>query len=151
MERKDFEIWLDDFLGEYESHLINLDYLKGAVCYSKPLFSDNTILMVIRTPYILNYLTSSCVNYKDKLLSFFLYDKQTDIVIGEVSEIDFSDDWQDELMEHIYLVEERLEKSYCPECNSFLVQRENGYCHRFMGCSGFPECDFSSEIEDIYE
>ena len=151
MERKAFEEWLEDNLGEYDSHLTKIDYLKGSISYSKPLFIDETILMVIKTPYILNYLTSTCYLDEELLISFFLYDCSTDLVFGHISEFDFEDDWREELLDEIYLVEERMEKSYCPECDFWLLQRENAHGHRFMGCSGFPDCKYSDEIENIYE
>lgn len=151
MERKEFELWLEEHLGKFNSHLTKIDYLKGSICYSKPLFIDDTILMVIKTPYVLNYLTSRCYLEDELVLKFFLYDCQTDLMFGNITEIDFDDDWKELLLEEIYLVEERMNKSYCPECEFWLVQRENCYGHRFMGCSGFPECEYSDEIDNIYD
>jgi hypothetical protein len=151
MNRKEFELWLEKELGHFDSHLIKIDYLKGGISYSKPLFIDSTILMVIKTPYILNYLTSNCYLHDELILKFFLYDCQTDLVFGNITEIEFIDDWKELLLEEIYLVEHRMEKSYCPNCEFWLVQRENIYGHKFIGCSGFPDCDYSDEIENIYE
>lgn len=152
MERKDFEFWLNDVLGDYDSYLNNIDYLKGSISYSKPLFIDNTIWMVIRTPYILNYMTNGCYLDEEKLIKFFLYDTQTDLVFGNITEIEFEeDDWKEILLDEIYLVEHRMEKSYCPKCEFWLLERENAYGHKFMGCSGFPDCKYSDEIENIYE
>ena len=151
MERKGFEIWLNKELGDYDSHLSKIDYLKGSIAYSKPLFTDNTILMVIKTPFMLNYMTSRCDLDNELILKFFLYDCQTDLILGNITEIELDKDWKEILLEEIYLVEERMEKSYCPECDFWLLQRENYYGHKFMGCSGFPYCEFSSEIENIYE
>lgn len=152
MERKDFEFWLNDVLGDYDSHLNNIDYLKGSISYSKPLIIDNTIWMVIRTPYILNYMTNGSYLDEEKLIKFFLYDTQTDLVFGNITEIEFEeDDWKEILLDEIYLVEHRMEKSYCPVCDFWLLERENAYGHKFMGCSGFPDCKYSDEIEKIYQ
>ena len=150
MERKDFEIWLNKELGDYDSHLTKIDYLKGSVSYSKPLFIDSTILMVIKTPFILNYLTNRC-SLAENYFSFFLYDCQTDLMFGKVTEVDIDEDWKEVLLDEIYLVEERMEKSYCPKCDFWLLQRQNRYGHSFIGCSGFPDCDYSNEIENVYD
>lgn len=150
MERKDFEIWLNKELGDYDSHLTKIDYLKGSVSYSKPLFIDSTILMVIKTPFILNYLTNRC-SLAENYFSFFLYDCQTDLMFGKITEVDIDEDWKEVLLDEIYLVEERMEKSYCPKCDFWLLQRQNRYGHSFIGCSGFPDCDYSNEIENVYD
>lgn len=152
MNRKELENWLDKELGDYDSHLTKIDYLKGGISYSKPLFIDSTILMVIKTPFILNYFTNSCYLDEELIIKFFLYDCQTDLIFGNISEIELDDDdWKELLLEEIYLVEERMEKSYCPSCDFWLVERQNAYGHKFIGCSGFPDCTFSDEIENIYE
>lgn len=152
MQRGEFEKWLNENLGEYSSHLTKIDYLKGSISYSKPLFINETIWMVIYTPYVLNYMTNSCKINEENLLKFFLYDTQTDLVFGNITEIEFDEpDWSEILLDNMYLVEERLEKSFCPKCDFWLVERINQHGHKFMGCSGFPDCRYSSEIDKIYE
>ena len=145
-----FDFWLKDVLGEYEITLTPIDYSKWRICYSKPLFIDPTILMVIRPPIILNYMTSSFCMKKHLSFDFFLYDIQTDVIFGHISQLDVYD-WKEDLKEFIFLAEDRMKKSYCPCCDFWLVERENVYGHKFMGCSGFPDCEFSAEIENIFD
>lgn len=145
-----FDSWLSELIGDYEVHLIPIDYSKGRISYSKPLYIDSTILMVIRPPVLLDYMTSRYIMKKDYSFDFFLYDTQTDLIFGHISELDIYD-WRDDLIEHILLAEDRMNKSYCPMCEFWLLERENIYGHKFMGCSGFPECDFSCEIETVFD
>ena len=151
MNRKDFESWLSENIGSYEIELTNEGYFKGSISYTKPLYIDPTILMVIKTPQVLDYLTLSGSLNDELIMRFFLYDIQHDIVFGYISEFDWREDWREDLMFEITNVENRLIQSICPSCNMWLVERENIYGHKFVGCIDFPACDFSSEIDNVYE
>ncbi len=148
--KKKFDSWIRDVIGEFDTQIIPIDYPYGRIAYYKSLFIDHTIQMVIRPPVVYNYRTGSYCMKKHLSFDFFLYDIQTDVIFGHISELDIYD-WKDDLKEFIFLAEERMKKSYCPCCDFWLVERENVYGHKFMGCSGFPDCEFSAEIDDVYD
>ena len=105
--------------------------------------------MVIQSPFIYDrYIDRYSLGEQNYFL-FFLYDLETDMIIGEIEEIDFDENWQEELSFSVYDAENKVLKYICPSCDFWLVQRENKYGHRFLGCSGFPECDFSCEIDSL--
>lgn len=146
-----FEDWLKEHIGSFKLVLIKHDNGIFRVSYYKKLFNYRTILMVIRPPILFNLHSKKFV-YNDRLtFDFMLYDYETDIVLGHISELDIYD-WKDDLLEHIYLSEDRLIRSFCPCGDNFwLVQKENVYGHKFIGCSDYPNCEFSCEINDIYD
>lgn len=148
--RKEIELWLDKKIGSYQSDLINDNQFIGGLYYSKPLFCDNTLTMIIKPPIFFDYKKNITYTKTDEPIMFFIYDAQTDLIVGHISEIQINSNWKDKLWNEMILIEERLEKSFCPKCDFWLLERINKHGHRFMGCSGFPDCDFSSEIGDIY-
>jgi hypothetical protein len=119
--------------------------------YSKALFLYPTIEMVVVSPYLYEVFIDDYILNKEECFYFFLYDLETDIVIGDVVSIDYDDDWRDELEYYIYTAEDRLTKCECPICNFWLVQRANIYGHKFIGCSGFPDCNYSIEIDKLFD
>ena len=148
--RQDIELWLQNNIGEYKSDLINLNNFIGGIYYSKPLSCDDTLNLIIKPPIFFDYKKNITYVEDTEPMLFFIYDPQTDLIVGHISEIQLIKGWEKELWEHLILVEERLEKSYCPNCDFWLLERLNKYGHRFIGCSGFPECEYSSEIGDVY-
>jgi len=119
------------------------------LCYIKPLFSFPTIDMVIKSPYYYEVTLNDFVINEDNCFYFFLYDKETDLIVGSVDEIYFGEIWEEELKYAIYTAEDKLQRSTCPECGFWLLDKTNKYGHHFLGCSDFPECRFSCEIDDL--
>ena len=61
------------------------------LCYIKPLFSFPTIDMVIKSPYYYEVTLNDFVINEDNCFYFFLYDKETDLIVGSVDEIYFGE------------------------------------------------------------
>ena len=104
--------------------------------------------MVGISPLLLNNYNKEYILNENSHFIFFLYDMETDMIIGEIQEIDFDENWDEELSFSIYDAENKVLKYICPSCEFWLIQRANKYGHRFLGCCDFPECDFSCEIDD---
>jgi len=123
--------------------------------YYVPLFNYPTIDIVILSPYVFDRSIGDYVVSDDACFTLVLVDNETDIVIGNMVDInystDFEYDWQDELMFYIYTAEERLQKCQCPVCEFWLVQRTNRHGHTFIGCSGYPDCTFSIESKILLD
>ena len=146
-------------MNEIDSFLKQLlgDYKKGTLpfngkysyktFYSKPMFSNPTIDIVIISPFIFEVFLNGYVKNHENCFYCLLYDNETDIIIGEVLRVYREWDWKKQISFFAYTVEHKLLESECPLCNFWLVQRTNRFGHDFLGCSGFPECDFSKEIE----
>lgn len=147
---RDVESFIESILGGFKKKLtpVNGKY-SYFTSYSLPLKSQPTIDIVIISPYIYEIVLDDYVLNSENCLYYFLYDNETDLIIGNIVSVDYDWEWQEELSFYIYTSEERLNKCICPNCNFWLVQRTNVHQHKFLGCSGFPECTFSSEIESI--
>jgi hypothetical protein len=148
-------------MNEIESHLTKSmgDFCKkispinnsnlSKISYSKTLYKYPTIQMVIVSPLLLNNYNKEYLLKENSHFNFFLYDMETDMIIGEIEEIDFDENWDEELSFRIYDAENKLPKYICPSCEFWLTQRTNKYGHKFLGCSDYPECTFSCEIDDL--
>ena len=148
-------------MNEIESHLTKSmgDFCKkispinnsnlSKISYSKNLYKYPTIQMVIVSPLLLNNYNKEYLLKENSRFNFFLYDMETDMIIGEIQEIDFDENWDEELLFSIYDAENKVSKYICPLCEFWLIQRSNKYGHRFLGCCDFPECNFSCEIDDL--
>jgi hypothetical protein len=146
----DIEAYLKQIMGDFTkkiSPIKNSDL--NIISYSKNLYSYPTIQMGIISPLQYNRYKDRFMLNEDSSFLFFLYDMETDMIIGEIAEIEFDENWQEELAFHIYDAENKMLKSICPSCEFWLVQRTNKYGHHFLGCCGYPECDFSCEIDDL--
>jgi hypothetical protein len=148
---KSIENFLNDNWGKYYRSLIRTDYRTSTLSFSKPLWGKTTVLMVVKTPVGYDNQFRSYFIQKDEPIKFFLYDRETDMVFGCISEIWETDNWQEFLNYKILTAEDRLNRSICPECGFWLVERTNQHGHAFMGCCGFPACNYSSEISLIYD
>jgi hypothetical protein len=146
----EIEVYLNELMGDFCKKVSPIDNSnKYYFSYYKNLYSFPTIQMVIQSPFIYDrYIDRYSLGEQNYFL-FFLYDLETDMIIGEIEEIDFDENWQEELSFSVYDAENKVLKYICPSCDFWLVQRENKYGHRFLGCSGFPECDFSCEIDSL--
>jgi hypothetical protein len=146
----DIESYLTKLMGDFSKKFspINNSNL-SKISYSKNLFRYPTIQMVVVSPLLIHNYTNEYILNKNSQFNFFLYDTETDMIIGEIEEIDFDENWDEELSFRIYDAENKLPKYVCPSCEFWLVQRVNKYGHRFLGCCGYPECDFSCEIDDL--
>jgi len=144
------DIYLKNVLGDFEKKQFPLNQgLTYNVCYIKPLFSYPAIDMVIMSPYIFKVSLNDYVIDEENCFQFLLYDNETDLIVGSVDEIYFGEIWEDELKYAIYTAEDKLIRSQCPICTFWLIQKTNKYGHHFLGCSDFPECKFSCEIDDL--
>jgi len=145
----DIELFLSDLMGDFEKQISPIkDSNLFSFNYVKTLYTYPTILMVIKSPLLYNKSIDRYILNENSFFLFFLYDLETDIIIGELEEIYFDENWQDELDFSICDAENRVQKYICPECDFWLVQRANVYGHKFLGCCGYPECNFSSEIKE---
>jgi len=146
----DIESYLTKLMGDFSKKFspINNSNL-SKISYSKNLFRYPTIQMVVVSPlFIHNYTTEYILNENSRF-NFFLYDTETDMIIGEIEEIDFDENWDEELSFRIYDAENKLPKYVCPSCEFWLVQRTNKFGHKFLGCCDYPQCTFSSEIDAL--
>lgn len=149
---EDFEHFIQKVFGE--KHYVNFGtFNRGRqdVSFSKELFGIETMLMVIKPPMYYDPFHRDLYALEGEPIRFFLYDKETDLIVGCISEIWLGTNWQKVLSYKIITAEERMKRSECPECGFWLVERMNKSGHLFMGCSGFPDCEFSSEIDKIYD
>jgi hypothetical protein len=146
----EIEKYLKELMGDFCKKIspINDSNLSN-ISYSKTLYEYPTIQMVVISPLLINNYNKEYILNENSHFNFFLYDMETDIIIGEIEEIDFDENWQEELSFSVYDAENKVPKYICPSCDFWLVQRANKYGHRFLGCCGYPECYFSCEIDDL--
>lgn len=144
----EIESYLTKLMGDFCKKIspINNSNLSN-ISYSKNLYEYPTIQMVVISPLLLNNYNKEFVLNDNSHFNFFLYDMETDMIIGEIEEIDFDENWDEEISFRIYDAENKLPKYVCPSCEFWLVQRTNKYGHKFLGCCGYPECTFSCEID----
>lgn len=147
---REIETFLEDVLGNFKKKVtpVNGKY-SYITSYSLPLTKFPTIDIVVISPYVYELVLNDYVLNDEQCFYYFLYDNETDIIIGNIVSVDFDWEWKEELSFYIFTSEERLGKCECPICSFWLVQRMNVYQHKFLGCSGFPECTFSGEIDII--
>lgn len=146
----DIESYLTKLMGDYLKKFspINNSNL-SKISYSKNLFRYPTIQMVVVSPLLIHNYTKEYILNKNSRFNFFLYDTETDMIVGEIEEIDFDENWDEELSFRIYDAENKLPKYVCPSCEFWLVQRTNKFGHKFLGCCDYPQCTFSSEIDAL--
>jgi hypothetical protein len=146
----DIESYLTKLMGDFSKKFspINNSNL-SKISYSKNLFRYPTIQMVVVSPLLIHNYTNEYILNKNSQFNFFLYDTETDMIIGEIEEIDFDENWDEELSFRIYDAENKLPKYVCPSCEFWLVQRTNKFGHKFLGCCDYPQCTFSSEIDAL--
>jgi hypothetical protein len=145
----DIEQHLKGLWGEYQKVENSRNYYERDLSYTKPLIFAPTILMVVKPPVEFNPIYGCMEIIEGHPIRFFLYDKETDLIVGCVSEI--ADNWKNRLIYLSYTAEDRLNRSECPDCGFWLLERTNMHGHAFMGCSGFPECEYSAEIDKVYD
>jgi hypothetical protein len=145
----EIENYLTELMGDFCKKIspINNSDL-NSISYFKNLFEYPTIQMVVMSPLLYNKYIDRYILNDDSSFLFFLYDLETDMIIGNITEVYFDETWQEELSFYVYDAENRVDKYICPKCEFWLVQRSNKYGHHFLGCCGYPECDFSREIDD---
>lgn len=148
----EIESYLSELMGDFCKKVSPINNSRNYLfSYYKKLYSYPTIQMVIQSPFVYSEFINGYILDDENYFLFFLYDLETDIIIGEVEEIYFDEDWREELSYSIYDAENKVNKYICPSCSFWLVQRENKYGHRFLGCCGFPECDFSCEMDSLQD
>lgn len=146
----EIETYLDEVMGDYSKKLSPIpNSNKSKISYYLNLYLYQTIQMVLVSPFLYEQYSGRYFLVENSSFIFFLYDLETDMIIGELAEIDFDENWQEDVSFHIYDAENRLMKYVCPSCSFWLVQRTNVYGHHFLGCSDYPQCNFSCEIDDL--
>lgn len=146
----EIETYLKGLMGDFCKKISPIDNSNiNQISYSKNLYSYPTIQMVVISPLLFNSYNKQYILNENSHFDFFLYDMETDMIIGEIQEIDFDENWDEELRFCIYDAENKLPKYVCPSCEFWLVQRTNKHGHKFLGCCGYPECNFSCEIKDL--
>jgi hypothetical protein len=146
----EIEAYLSELMGDFCKKVSPINNsTKYNFCYYKNLYSYPTIQMVIQSPFIYDKNIDRYLLKEENYFLFFLYDLETDMIIGEIEQIYFDESWQEELSFSVYDSENKVLKYICPSCDFWLVERSNKYGHRFLGCCGFPECDFSCEIDSL--
>ena len=146
----EIETYLKELMGDVCKKISPIDNSSQyTFSYYKNLFCYPTIQMVINSPLKYDKYQDRYILEDNSVFLFFLYDLETDIIIGEIEEIDFDENWQEELSFSVYDAENKVQKYICPSCEFWLVQRTNKYGHKFLGCCGYPECDFSCEIDSL--
>jgi Topoisomerase DNA binding C4 zinc finger len=150
--RSQIENFLKKTWGEkYFTTNNKIEYFTKSIAFSRSIWGSETILMVVMPPIGYDLKYEAYFLRKDEPIRFFLYDRETELVFGCVSEISLADDWKKALFYKITTAQDRMERSECPTCGFWLLERTTQYGHSFMGCSGFPACTFSSEVDDIYD
>ncbi len=148
---QEIEPFLTTLLGKYVKKMLPVNgKYSYTTSYSLPLFNCPTIDIVIISPFTYEVLINDYALNNDRCFYYFLYDKETDMIVGNIVEIEYDWDWKQELAYYVYTSEERLEKCECPVCSFWLIQRANIYGHKFIGCSGFPDCTYSIEISRLF-
>ena len=146
----EIERYLKELMGDFCKKISPIDNSrKSSFSYYRNLYNYPTIQMVIISPLIHDENIDRYILKENSVFLFFLYDLETDMIFGELQEIDFDENWQEELSFSVYDAENKVHKYICPTCEFWLVQRENKYGHKFLGCCGYPECNFSSEIDAL--
>lgn len=92
-----------------------------SIAFSKPISGAEPILMVIIPPIRFDRQYNAYIEYKDIPIKFFLYDRETEMVFGCVSEISLANDWKNSLFYKITTAQERMERSECPSCGFWLL------------------------------
>lgn len=152
MIKKEVETFLYKVWGHHSMVKTKKRYPYERISYLKALFNAPTILMVVSPPVDFDVRFNSYSQLNGEPIKFFLYDTEVDLMVGNVSEINTSNsNWKSRLKYLIYTAEDRLQRSECPNCGFWLVQRCNQHGHDFIGCSGFPDCDYSNEIPIIFD
>jgi hypothetical protein len=142
------DLYLKSVLGDFDKKQFPLNQGNtNKICYIKPLFSYPAIDLVIISPYVFQVYLNDYVLNKENLFYVLLYDKETDLIVGSIEEVDFGETWESELKYSILTCEDKLEKSQCPKCTFWLIQKINKYGHHFLSCSDYPECNYSCEID----
>jgi len=122
------------------------------ISYSAPLSYAPTIDVVIFSPFIFCQFTNEYYLNEEKSLYFFIYDKELDMIIGNIERIyydEFDEDCKNNIEFLVFTAEDRLSNCECPKCSFWLVERNNSYGHTFLGCSNYPECNYSIEISTL--
>jgi hypothetical protein len=149
---KEIENFLVEKWGkDYYSTKNRINFTTQSIAFSKPLWNCPTILMVVKPPFQFDSRYSQHFRKEGEPIQFFLYDIETNLVFGCISEIEPTNDWKEKLFYKIITAEDKMNRCECPECNFWLLERSTQHGHKFMGCSGFPECTYSAEVEQIYD
>ncbi len=146
----EIDVFLKKLLGSFKRRTlpVNGKYMYNT-SYSLPMINYPTIDIVIISPFLYDVNRNDYIKNEDDSFYFFLYDNETDIIIGDIVNIHCDWDWKDELIFYSLTAEERLSENECPECGFWLIQKTNKYNHHFLGCSGYPDCEFSKEISSF--
>lgn len=148
---KDVESVLNELWGDYKRREVVVNRYDRKLSYFRRIVDIPTCLIVVQPAVTFNPYSTNMDLDSASPIKFFLYDMETDLIIGSIIEIPFDNEWTHNIYYRSITAESKLMNSVCPECSFWLTQRTNQHGHNFMGCSGFPECDYSDEIENIYD
>jgi hypothetical protein len=146
----EIELFLKNVMGDFCKKISPINNSRlSSISYYKSLYLYPTIQMVIISPLTYDTYRNYYILDESSFFYFFIYDLETDIIIGEITEIYFDEDWEEELSFNIYDAENRIDRYICPKCDFWLIQKYNKHGHRFISCSDYPECDFSRELDSL--
>lgn len=119
------------------------------VMMDKKRFMPTDIGMVVN-----QFLTAHMTKYVDLQFTAKLEDTLDNIAIGSQAKLPVLQEFWDELsaaviekqnISKMELTSEQLDED-CPKCGKHLVSRLGKY-GRFIGCSGYPECDYMRRVD----
>lgn len=146
----DIESFLGEEFGAFS--IVHTAQSRGHdfIDYCQDLNGYPTILMVVRPPLDYHVKTKYILEQPHYPIKFFLFDKSTNLMIGTVSKIDIDEHWRDNLKNVFHTSQHKAYRSICPKCGCWLQQKNNTKSEQFIGCSGYPPCDYTLSLE-IYK
>lgn len=115
--------------------------------YSKPVHNNPTLLVVVNPMGQYNLVARRYFKKFGTPVLVYLYDLETNMVFGKINEVFFGDDFENKLFHAIDSTEGALFENVCPKCDFWLVQRKSKTDHKFMGCSGYPDCTYTANFK----
>ncbi|HKG07033.1 MAG TPA: NERD domain-containing protein [Pedobacter sp.] len=132
--------------GHMQALRVALDGFQDIVYIPIVAFSSNASLKIEVTSAVVytNELLETIRDYSD----FRLSDERRDEIFTLLSSLDVSHSYNRrkhirEIKKRVNERERQVEQGICPRCGGHLLLRKGTY-GKFLGCSGFPRCKFTS-------
>lgn len=110
--------------------------------YSAPFQADPHVNLIVFTG----------INNKFKKTSFLevrLYDFGQEVFFGRKNIIKLENGWEKKVKKTILWTAKNLDDFTCKICGHYMVARKNNFNIYFLGCTNFPECKGTKQIEQI--
>ena len=133
---------IKDYLRSVHSHFTEHRDNESKLYHSVPFQKDPHVHLIVFTG-INNKFT------KTSFLEVRLYDVGQEVFFGRRNIIKLENGWEKKVKKTILWTAKNLDDFTCKICLHYMVVRKGSLGNFFLGCTNYPECKGTKQIEEI--